>query len=345
MELPMKKHTSTHANQTTSTRSIGHGSARRLLSAATVAAIALTTAAAMGVASHAIAQTPAATNTPATPTAEKKKIFALVSAVGDQFNYVRQRESTGSNIIDNNNRRTVKVENNVLNLAVLRGLDSAIANAHPDSERVFITLNPAEMEGVLPQKREEVAIGKIVAALEKMPQRMTWENIIVATPKYLFSESSGMGPKLQGMGIYVRSVESARLEQIDAGDGVVLNIDGADLDTEKGTVDPNTGKKNKLSYQTYIAPFSFIRVYVIDPKTMTVVEKNARHDFTKFVDPNATALDVGRSISADVLGPRIASLIERSAARAVGETALGATVEIRELTPAAAAAKPAAPSK
>jgi hypothetical protein len=284
-------------------------------------------------ATNTLAQAPSTMAAPpaAAATAEKKKIFALVSAVGDQFNYVRQRESTGTNVIDTNNRRTVKVENNVLNLAVLRGLDSAIANAHPDSERVFITLNPAEMEGVLPQKREEVAIGKIVSALEKMPERMNWESIVVATPKYLFSEASGMGPKLQGMGIYIRSVESGRLEQVDAGDGVQLNFDGADVDTEKGTVDPNTGKKNKLGYQTYVAPFSFIRVYVIDPKTLKVIEKNARHDFTKFVDPNATSIDIAKSIPIDVLGPRISALIERSASRAVGETALGATIEIREL--------------
>ncbi|MFO0462740.1 MAG: hypothetical protein ACK5YU_00905, partial [Burkholderiales bacterium] len=138
---------------------------------------------------------------PAGAAAEKKQVFALVSAVGDQFTYVRQKESTGSNIIDNNVRRTLKAQNNGLNLSVLRGLDTAIGNAYPDSERVFITLNPTELDNVLPQDREAVAIGKIVSELEKLPERAKWDKIIVATPKYLQSERRGMGPKLHGLGI------------------------------------------------------------------------------------------------------------------------------------------------
>jgi hypothetical protein len=266
-------------------------------------------------------------------TAEKKLVYALIAAVGDQFTYVRQRESTGSNIIDNNNRRVVKVENNLLNMSVLRGMDAAIAKAHPDSERVFITLNAAEMEGVLPHKREEVALGKIISTIEKMPERMNWEKILVATPKYLQSEYSGMGPKLQGIGVYVQPLESARLEGVDIGDGVKLDIGAAEYDTEKGTVNPNDGKANKQPYKTYVAPFNFIRMYVIDPKTLTVLEKNARHDFQKFHDPTATALDVGKSIPLDVLAPRITALIERSAARAIGETEVGTVVTIEEVKP------------
>jgi hypothetical protein len=71
-------------------------------------------------------------------------------------------------------------------------------------------------------------------------------------------------------------------------------------------------------------------VYVLDPKTMKVVEKVARHDFTKLNDPNSTALDIGRSIPLDVLATRMTNLIERSAARALGETEVGVTVTIQE---------------
>jgi hypothetical protein len=287
------------------------------------------------------AQAPASAPATASATAPaKKEIVALVSAVGDQFTYVRQKESTGSNIIDNNNRRTVKVTNNVLNMAVLRGLDAAAAQANPESERVFISLTAAEMEGVLPQKREEIALGKIVSALEKMPERMNWSKIVVATPKYLLSEHSGMGTKLHGLGVYVQPLQSATIQGTGGGEGDVFtgaqDITG---DMDNGTFDPNSGKKNKQSHQTFVAPYSYIQVYTLDPKTLRVIDKNSRHDFTKFHDPNATALDVGKSIPMDLLGTRIAALIERSAMRAAGGTPQP-QVTIEEKLPAGATPAP-----
>jgi hypothetical protein len=88
-----------------------------------------------------------------------------------------------------------------------------------------------------------------------------------------------------------------------------------------------------------------MQLYVIDPKTMRVIEKVARHDFTKLNDPTAIAIDVGRSIPPDVLAKSIGALIERSAARAVGETEIGVTVQIEEIKPAAAPASPAPAKK
>ena len=261
---------------------------------------------------------------------ERKQVFALVSAVGDQFTYVRQKESTGSNVIDNNVRRTLKAQNNGLNLSVLRGLDTAIGNAYPDSERVFISLNPTELDNVLPQDRESVAIGKIVSELEKLPDRAKWDKIIVATPKYLQSERQGMGPKLHGLGIYVQPLSGGSLEGQDGNPEIDVSGQG-----ESDTTNPGDGKKNKS--KVYVAPYSYIQVYVIDAKTMRVLEKNARHDFQKLNDPTSTAIDVGRSIPMDVLAKSVGDLIERSAARAVGETEFGVSVTIQEVKPGAAA--------
>ena len=290
--------------------------------------IATAVTAAISIAASTIAQaapeTAVALANPAVTAAQKKQVFALVSAVGDQFTYVRQREGTGSNIIDNNNRRTLKAQNNGLNLSVLRGLDTAIGNAHPDSERVYISLNPAEMEGVLPQNREAVAIGKIVSELEKRPERATWDKIIVATPTYLLSERSGMGPKLHGLGVYVQPLTGGSIEGSDGNPEVDVSSQG-----ESDTTNPEDGKKNKS--KIYVAPYSYIAVYVIDPKTMRVIEKNARHDFQKLNDPTSTTLDIGRSIPLDVLANSVGALIERSAARAVSGTEIGVTVQIEEV--------------
>ena len=40
------------------------------------------------------------------------------------------------------------------------------------------------MDGVVPAKRDSIAMGAIVAALESMPQRLAWNRIVVVTPAY-----------------------------------------------------------------------------------------------------------------------------------------------------------------
>jgi len=303
---------------------------------ATSATLALTTTSVMAAAEPAAraADAPAASTEP-----KKKQIVALVAALGDQFTYVRQQRRTGSNIIDNNTRRVIKTADNGLNVAVLKGLDRAVGAAHPGSERVYISLNPAEMSGVRPQEREEVAIGKIIAQLDKMPQRMEWYKIVVATPKYLQSEYSGMGPKLEGFGVYFQPLKSDSLDGLgglDALDEIVYQDNG-----ESGTVAPDgTPSRSKV----YVAPYSYIQIYVIDAKTLKVLEKNARHDFTKLYDPQSTANDVQKSIPPEVLVAQIGKLIERSVQRAVSQTEFGVTVQVEEVGATAETAKPS-PSK
>ncbi len=256
--------------------------------------------------------------------APAKKVIALVSTLGDQFNYVTQKESTGSNVIDNNTRQVVKTPNNGLNMAVLRGLDRAVAETDPASERVFISLNPAELDGVLPQNREAVALGKLVTALERMPERQGWDKIVVATPKFLLSEYSGMGPKLQGFGIYVQPLESAKL------DGADSPFDGIDFNSfnDSETATPSGKRANS---KTYMAPYSYIQVWTLDAKTLRVIDKNARHDFVKLSDPDSTALRVQNSLSPAFIASRMERLIERSVTMAAGGKDPGTRVDIGDI--------------
>ncbi len=260
------------------------------------------------------------------PVATAKQTFALVAAVGDQFTYVRQRESVGSSIIDNNIRRVIKIPNNALNISVLRGLDATMAKAHPGSERILIALRGAKMEGVLPQNREAVALGKIVDELAKRPERAQWDKIIVATPNYVQSERAGMGPKLQGLGVYVQPLTGSALEGNEGEPDIDVRSQG-----ESDTTNPTDGRKN--ASKVYVAPYSYIQIYVLDAKTLKVIEKVARHDYQKLNDPNSTALDIGDSITLGTLSRRLVALAERSAARAVSQTEIGVSVHIDEIKP------------
>ncbi|MEO8385403.1 MAG: hypothetical protein ABI583_09185 [Betaproteobacteria bacterium] len=256
-------------------------------------------------------------------TAPKPKVYALISAVGDQFSYVTQKESIGSNILDHYRREVVRVPNNALNASILKGLDRAIEQRDPGSTRILATLNALEMEGVRPIDREKVAMKKLLAALETMPQRTEWDTIIVVTPKFQFSGRKGMGPKLEGIGIYVKPLSSGTLADNDGND--ILGSEGEE------TLTPD-GKPGKRSSR-YIAPYNYTQTWVFDAKTLKVLESSARYEFQRFYDQDSTAIDVAKSIPIEKLAEALTNFIERSVARGVGEAL--PSIEIGEIKPVA----------
>jgi hypothetical protein len=236
-------------------------------------------------------------------------VYALVSAVGDQFSLVRQKQQVGTNIIDHFERHMQKIPGDALNVAVLRGLDRVVAEADPAIQRVYVTLNAAEMEGVAPQERERVAIGKVISALAERPERAQWTRIIAVTPRYLFSEREGMGTKLQGIGVYVQPLGSASLgrEGPDA-----IGPGGMDPDTV--TPDGNASRSRR-----FIAPFFYTKIWVIDAKTLEIISSDERYDFRRIYDPKWTANNIEANLSAEELAATIETFVERSSAKALRE--------------------------
>ena len=262
--------------------------------------------------------------------APKPKVYALISAVGDQFTIVTQKQSTGSNVLDNYRREIIKVPGNILNRSILKGLDRAIEQRDPGSTRILATLNALEMEGVRPVDRERVAMGKLLSTLDKMPQRMEWDTIIVVTPKFQFSARKGMGSKLEGIGIYILPLESGRLND-DSGAELLGISDGEETITPEG----KPGKRSPV----YVAPYNYTQTWVFDAKSLKVVETSARYEFQRVYDQNSTAINVAKSIPLDKLGEIISNFVERSVARGVGEAL--PSIEIGEIKPVATgAAKP-----
>lgn len=254
--------------------------------------------------------------TPAVPAAEaqaekKPMTWALISAVGDQFTYVRQKQGTGSNIIDNNTRQVVTVPNEAVDGAVLRGLDKAIEQRDPGSKRILAKLRAVELEGVAPADREKVALEKLMKALQDFPGRMEWDRIILVTPRFQLSERRGMGTKLQGIGIYVQPLERGSLDGLTE-----LGADFSDANEEE-TITPD-GKPGKPSSR-YVAPYNYTKTWILDAKTLKVLETSARYEYQKIFDHNSTAIDVEKQMTREQLAQRLSTFIERSTARSVGE--------------------------
>ena len=245
----------------------------------------------------------------------KPKVYALVAAVGERFSFVHEVRHVDSHL-EPYRRSYVDLSDNFLNRSVLRGLDEAIAKIDPDSKRIYLTLAAAQVENVVPSERESVALSKIVAELEKMPQRLEWDRIIVVTPAYKLLEINGMATKLQGFGVFTEPLTGNR---IDLGQG---ETDFA----QQGREAVVTPKGKAIQSKTYLAPFSYIEVWVLDPKTLAVIDKQRRFADQKFADPLSGSLDVNQSISKKFLAGRIANLIDES----VGEAVMHSEINSRQ---------------
>jgi hypothetical protein len=261
---------------------------------------------ALGLALLATAQSAIAA-TPAPP----PKTFALVSAIGDQISYVRQRMQTGTHL-EGYRRATLAINDGAVDMAVLRGLDRVIARRHPDSTRVFLRLASGQFDGVPPAERERAALDKLRAELAKLPQREKWDQFIVLTPHYRMSEMRGLASKLHGVGIYVQGLDT-NLGGLDG------TLTGGELTVEGPETRLPDGKPGVRSSR-YIALYAYTQIWVLDAKTLAVVRNEPWLFDEKIYDPDSTAVDIGKMLSPEQLAERFEAFTERAAGRALAQT-------------------------
>ena len=238
----------------------------------------------------------------------KPRVYALVAAVGERFSFVYEVKHVGSRLEPY--RRSVVNVPGFLDRFVLQDLDKAIAQFDPDSKRVYMTLATPPLDGVAPSERANVTLSRLVGQLKKMPQRLEWDRIVVVTPAYQLFELDGLATKLQGFGVFTQPLEGALLDF--AGSEIALG--------QQGRVDAITPGNKAIKSQTYVAPYSYIEVWVLDPQNLAVLDRQRRFESQKFADPMSGSLDINQSISKEFLAARIVSLIEVSVREAVMRT-------------------------
>lgn len=248
----------------------------------------------------------------------KPKVYALIAAVGEQFTIVSEVLTTGSHLSPYR-RHTSEVQNNILNRIALHSLDSAIVKIDPDSKRIYMSLPASQMDDVAPSKREGVAIAAVVAALAKMPEREEWDRIVVATPAYRALELDHMASKLQGFGVF-----SEALCQAGCDNGLDSVPRGLAPEPPDG-VDAVTSEDKNIKARTFLAPFSYVEVWVLDPKTLAVLDKQQGFDNQKLAETvHKPSLDLSQSDAQKYLTGRIVSLIEVSIGAAVMHSEINA---------------------
>lgn len=232
----------------------------------------------------------------------ERQVIALASALGGQLSLVYGKETVGSNL-DPYTRQTVAMPDNSLDRIVLRGLDRTVARSFPDSERVFMRLNPVLLDDVPAPQRETVALQRLIEELRGWPQRQQWHRIVVLVPHYRGFERNGLGSKLNGIGLY--TPPDSNLTDFD-----VTEVDGT----------PSPKRRSQ-----YVAIFYYALLVVFDAKTLQVIESQPWLIDEKLHDRNSASLRASTSIKVDVLAERIEQFAETASTTALART-LGGTV-------------------
>jgi len=252
------------------------------------------------------------------PSASAPPVVALIAAVGDHFEVVRQRQAVGSNI-EPFARKQVPLQTQALNYAALRGLDQAVADAEPDAKRVLVQwAMPEATADSLTKSRngrrhEDIVLNALLADLHAMPARQQWDRIEAVVPAYFYGQVSGMGTKLSGIGVYVQPLANQNITlNNDTGD-VTISSNPADGDFK--TVDPNTGATAKSS--VFLAPYMYFERITIDAKTLAVISRKRMFENTKYFDPTSTAIDVSQQMPFEQIMAKLEETVEHAAYKSV----------------------------
>ena len=77
------------------------------------------------------------------------------------------------------------------------------------------------------------------------------------------------------------------------------------------------GENQKMRSKTFVAPFFYIQVTVLDAKTLKVLRTDDRYDYRKLVNSDSAALDVQASFTPERLGAELERFVETASRRLV----------------------------
>ena len=273
------------------------------------------------------------------------RVIALIAAVGDRIEVIRQRQQVGSNI-EPFTRKTLQVPSQALNYAVLRGLDAAVAADDPKATRVLLQWTmPAELsarvEKANGQDRQPLVLEALLSYLRALPQRKDWDQVELLVPAYIYTPMHGMGTRLSGIGVYIQPLAN---QSIGLGDINDKDVAFTETDGDFKTINPNTGETAKSS--VYVAPFMYFERLSYNAGTLELIKRQRFFSNTKYADPQSTALDVGDQMSPVQIMGKLMETVERAAYKSIRQNATGeVTVSPIKPLPAAsaAAASPSTP--
>src|SRR5688572_11771362 len=253
----------------------------------------------------------------------KPKTYALVAAIGSRFEMLTTRQQTGSHIaaVD---REAYLIGGNVLNRLALQGLDQAVSRFESDSKRIYLSMAPARPE-----------IELVIGELRKL-DRVGWDRIMVALPANRFHDEPGLVKRMQGFGLLAQplcqSDTSIRPDRIGSCGHGFRPPSGPTALTPKG---------EEIAANTFVAPYAFVEIVTLDPRTLAVLDRSANYGHRKLTDETAKLNGIINGDNKEFLARQIVEVVQESTAEAMANGILKGNVDVREKGPVSTDSPPA----
>ena len=251
----------------------------------------------------------------AAATAADVRTYALVGAIGSRFEVMTSKQQTGSHL-PAFDRQAYAVNGNVLNRLALQGLDQAVARYEPESRRIYLTTSPARPE-----------IELVIDELRKM-DRAGWDRIMVALPASRYHDEAGLATRMRGFGLLAQSQcqsdSSIRRDRIGSCDYGFRPPSGPMAQTPSG---------KEIAANTFVAPFAFVEIVTLDPKTLAVLDRSTNYGHRKLADESAKLDGIIDGSNREFLASQIVEVVQASTAEAMASGILKGKVDVREKGP------------
>jgi hypothetical protein len=255
---------------------------------------------------------------------ERPKTYALLSAMGNQFTVVHEVQSTGTHLSPYRTQ-SYQIGENILNRIVLNSLDKTVARLDPNGKRVYLSTDPVRGRGRYAS--EEAALDPVLEKLKRL-DRAQWDRIVVAMPAYRYHSQDGLATRMQGIGMFAQP-----LCQSDTGWGNRMGSCDSGFRPPSGP-EALTPEGKTLAANTYLAPYSFVEIFVLDAHTLAVLDRQTSFGHRKLTDMSGNAMGVGSEGSREFVNRQMLEVITGSIADAVENTQLKGSVEVLEKGPA-----------
>jgi len=236
------------------------------------------------------------------------RTYALVAAIGSRFEVMTAKQQTGSHL-PAFDRQAYAVNGNVLNRLTLQGLDQAVSRYEPESRRVYLSTTPARPE-----------IELVIEELRKV-DRTGWDRIMVALPAHRYHNEAGLATRMRGFGLLAQSQCQTDLVSCSSG---FRPPSGPMAQTPSG---------KEIAANTFVAPFAFVEIVTLDPKTLAVLDRSANYGHRKLADDSAKLDGVIDGSNQEFLARQIVEVVQSSTADAMASGILKGKVDVRERGP------------
>lgn len=271
-------------------------------------------------------QVEAGANPPEAPTLLP---VVLVAAVGERFTAIEEMQSTGTHLPPYR-KRILEAPGHALNLLVLQSLDDVIGRLSPGRPRILLSASiPAEVASDAPGA-ERAALASVVTALSSQPGRERWGKLLVVTPAFRSLDRDGLASGLRGLGLYFQPMCESNPWSCEHGH---RPPSGPIAETASGDTRP-------VSH--FVAPYSYLAFWVLDPATFAVLDHFETFDHRKLAASSSSALLNPQDIEdRQFIARSVQQVIHRTVQAGVAQSAFAGTVDIGDLREVKPAAKPA----